>query len=245
MNNNTKKCPMCAETLPVEAATCEYCVAEFRVTITGYCTNCHEIHEADEKGRCKQCGSEVKDKRVESQFIEEPAAPPAAKPSITTAPPHNLPTKKWIWASIGILALAVIIGVGLRVLHGDISIPGFARTVTIEIPADKLWVDTGITLKSGQTLTIKASGSLNIGGGDPDYYVPSPYGMFSWCGEECTLNGVQLGALIGKIDYGKPFYVGSYCNRTATTGSLYLVVNDETSWYFDNEGSFTVTITVR
>ena len=246
MNDNTKKCPMCAEMIPVEAATCEYCGAEFQVTITGYCTNCHEVREADEKGHCKQCGSEVADKHIESKFVEEAAAQTVQPLPTTAAAPRANQNKAWIWALAGTLILAVIIGVGLRVLNGDISIPGFPRTVTIKIPADKLWVDTGITVKSGQTLTIKASGSLNMGGGDPTWFVPSPNGKYnSWCTGGCAYKRMPNGVLVGKIDSGNPFLVGSFCNRTATTGSLYLAVNDNISYYNDNEGSFTATITVR
>ena len=39
---------MCAEEISLTAVTCEYCGAQFEVTSTGYCPNCHQIRETDE-----------------------------------------------------------------------------------------------------------------------------------------------------------------------------------------------------
>ncbi len=72
METTTKKCPMCAEVIPLAAANCEYCGTQFEVTITGYCQNCHQIREADENGCCKVCNGEIIDRRVESKLVEEP-----------------------------------------------------------------------------------------------------------------------------------------------------------------------------
>ena len=64
---------MCAEEIPLAAVTCEYCDAQFTVTSTGYCQNCHQVREADGNGQCKVCRNAVVDLRVESKLIEEPA----------------------------------------------------------------------------------------------------------------------------------------------------------------------------
>jgi hypothetical protein len=59
MNTDTKKCPMCAEEIPLASVTCEYCGAQFEVTSTGYCQTCHAVRDADENGQCKICGEVV------------------------------------------------------------------------------------------------------------------------------------------------------------------------------------------
>jgi hypothetical protein len=51
MAETTRKCPMCAEEIPLAAVTCEYCRAQFEVTGSGYCQNCHQVREADGKKR--------------------------------------------------------------------------------------------------------------------------------------------------------------------------------------------------
>ena len=63
MDESTKKCPMCAEAIPLAASVCEYCGAPFQVTSAGYCQTCHQLRDADAAGRCSVCGSEVLDWR--------------------------------------------------------------------------------------------------------------------------------------------------------------------------------------
>ena len=105
----TKKCSMCAETISLAASTCEYCGAQFEVTITGYCTNCHQVREADPQGCCKVCNREIIDSRVESRFIDEPGEQPLqpVEPKTSPAAPGMQKNRVWVW----VLGSVVILGI--------------------------------------------------------------------------------------------------------------------------------------
>jgi uncharacterized RDD family membrane protein YckC len=80
MADDTRQCPVCAETIKVEAKVCRFCGTKFDVTRRGYCQTDHDTVDVDENGNCKLCGNPVIDAHVESSPIQE-SKPAAAMPA--------------------------------------------------------------------------------------------------------------------------------------------------------------------
>lgn len=115
----------------------------------------------------------------------------------------------------------------------------------ITVPASACWMNSGVNVLTGQTVTIKASGIVNtwsgneISNGDPNGQPQNTCGAI-----ECPMQGAKYGALIGRLEDLKPFLVGTDAEFTATKdGQLYFTVND---WECgDNSGEFELNIVVE
>jgi hypothetical protein len=120
---------------------------------------------------------------------------------------------------------------------------------TIQVPATVQWVNTGIYVKTGQKVTIQAKGVASTLKTNPKSK-SGPNGQ-KWnrrCGTvstwgSCAMNGAAYGALVGKIGNGTSFLLGAKKTFTAkSSGTLYLSVNDNLQYYYDNQGGYAVTI---
>jgi hypothetical protein len=119
----------------------------------------------------------------------------------------------------------------------------------IEVPGNQQrGIDTGIDLRTGDQVTISASGNVTAGRRagvvSPDGGRQNAVGVFGASTYPVPTAGV--GALIGYIlsnngQSAQPFFVGSQLTFTAASdGRLYLMVNDDN--YTDNSGSFSARI---
>jgi len=119
----------------------------------------------------------------------------------------------------------------------------------LDIPGNQpRGMDTGIDLRTGDQVTISASGNVTAGRRagvvSPEGGRQGAAGVFGASTYPVPTAGV--GALIGYIlssngQSTQPFYVGSQLTFTAASdGRLYLMVNDDN--YTDNSGSFSVRI---
>ena len=125
-------------------------------------------------------------------------------------------------------------------LQGDeIGIGTAGRSIAVG--ADRSWVDTGIDLRAGETVSISADGSIRIArDGGP---MPAAGGAAGRT-DGAPMPNSPVGGLIARVGTSAPLFIGQ--NRTLRApraGRLYLGIND--SYFEDNTGQFNVTVDVR
>ncbi|NJN95734.1 MAG: hypothetical protein HC875_17280 [Anaerolineales bacterium] len=121
-------------------------------------------------------------------------------------------------------------------------------TLTVTVPGEVIWFDTGIEVRAGQNLSFSASGTINLMWGDLNSNV-EPGSPGDECppyeNSPCLMSNAAYGALIGKIGDQEPFRVGANLETTASaSGILYLTANDNHNYYYDNSGAYQVTIAI-
>lgn len=121
------------------------------------------------------------------------------------------------------------------------------QDVTIDIPGTSRGTDTGIDVRSGDQITISASGTVIAGqrAGQVGPEGGRTSGLGAIIGTRPVPNA-GVGALIGYIRTNdgrasQPFFVGSQLTLSVPVdGRLFLAINDDN--YGDNSGSFSVRI---
>jgi hypothetical protein len=112
---------------------------------------------------------------------------------------------------------------------------------TLSVPANAGWVNTGITVRQGQTVLFDTEGEVRLSS-DPADVASAAGSKTGRRARNAPLPGTLAGALIGRIGNGQPFGIGNQTSIPApASGMLFLAVNDDAQG--DNTGEFRVTIT--
>lgn len=113
-----------------------------------------------------------------------------------------------------------------------------APSATVSVPANKPWVDSGISVKKGESLQFCASGEIVF---SPDRATSGPAGTGDPDPRTLPVTTLPVGALIGMVD-GVSFPIGARTKpiKMMASGPLFVGVND---WRFgDNSGEFKVRV---
>lgn len=126
---------------------------------------------------------------------------------------------------------------------GSVGTTGTTSTIFL-VDATQRWVDTGIDVRAGDTVSVNATGTIVMSTNDADQAGPagSPTGRRA---PEAPLRDAAAGVLLARIGAGAPVAVGAnhVIDRITTGGRLFLGVNDD--YLLDNRGQFRVTVTVK
>ena len=114
-----------------------------------------------------------------------------------------------------------------------------AGTISVEVVANQEWQSTGMIVKAGQTITIQASGRWKHAESEADY---GPGGT-ERLDTHSVLPSAPVGSLIGRIENGQPFEIGTRTTLVANAaGRLFLSMNDGIGLFGDNRGSLVVQL---
>jgi hypothetical protein len=155
----------------------------------------------------------------------------------------ELASKRRRRAGLAASALLVSVATYGNALAATIT-PQAARTVVVEA-ANQTPTDTGITVKKGKRLVLKATGTWCLGGQPPTAECGGPEGIRAANPVELPLilNKAKIGKLIGRIGNGPWFGVGKLARITAKrNGRLVLMFNDRPCCFGDNSGFVSVEI---
>ncbi len=143
--------------------------------------------------------------------------------------------------------LAVGLGTPAHADDDDADVAG--ATTTVEVPAGaETGVPTGITLASGDSVSITATGVAQTNPGhpttDPDGLWPGG-GSASCIGiPETCLAQTTASALVGRVGDGDWTLVGSGPTTLTGVGAVWLAYNDAIGFFGDNSGAYTAVLDV-
>jgi Ca2+-binding EF-hand superfamily protein len=125
---------------------------------------------------------------------------------------------------------------------GAVGTSGGLQQRTVRVNSQQRWTDSGIVVRAGETVTLDASGTIQMSDDGSDTANPAGSTKGRRAPDAPVLNQLA-GGLIAQIDNYGPIYLGGRRTFTApVNGRLYFGVNDD--HLPDNRGEFNVNVNV-
>jgi hypothetical protein len=117
--------------------------------------------------------------------------------------------------------------------------PRWAKTVVV--PANVAWTNTGLHVKRGQWMRFEPSGEIRLSFNADDVAVAAG-AKSGRMAAKAPIPTIYVGALIGRVNSGKPFSIGNTTQafQMPANGTLFLGVNDD--HVADNSGNYVVKV---
>jgi hypothetical protein len=117
--------------------------------------------------------------------------------------------------------------------------PSGAKSVVV--PSNVAWTNTGMQVSRGQWLRFEPSGEIRLSFNGDDVATAAGAKSFRFA-DKAQIPTIPVGALIGRVNSGKPFSIGSTTQafQMPANGTLFLSVNDD--HLPDNSGNFVVKV---
>ena len=117
--------------------------------------------------------------------------------------------------------------------------PRWAKAVVV--PANVAWTNTGIRVKRGQWMRFEPSGEIRLSFNADDVAVAAG-AKSGRMAAKAPIPTIYAGALIGRVNSGKPFSIGDTTQafQMPANGTLFLGVNDD--HLPDNSGNYVVKV---
>jgi len=117
-----------------------------------------------------------------------------------------------------------------------------AQPRTVHVNSQQRWTDSGIVVRAGQTVTISATGSIQMSADASDTATPAGSTKGRRAPDAPVLNQ-PAGGLLARIDEYGPIFLGGRTSFVApVAGRLSFGVNDD--HLPDNKGEFVITVNV-
>ena len=125
---------------------------------------------------------------------------------------------------------------------GAVGTSGGVQQRSVRVNPQQRWTDTGIVVRAGDTITLDASGTIQMSDDASDTATPAGSTRGRNAPDAPVLNQLA-GGLLAQIDYYGPIFVGGRRSFTApVSGRLQLGVNDD--HLADNRGEFAVNVSI-